>query len=195
MNIFNLSEEYLQLMSEIEELEGEITPEVAERLVINANNVHNKLRNYRYVILMMNGDINIIDDEIERLSKLKKSKTNAVNRLKQVMLDAVLLFGNDGKSGNKKMDFPDFKLWTTNRKSVFFFNEETFNNKEYLRYTIGDNLNVEQVEKIKTLLKADMVELEKINSSINKTLIKEELEAGVEIEGVELVTKASLTIK
>jgi len=191
-NIFNLEQEYLQLISEIEELDGEITPEIEERLAINSQNVHNKLRSYRYITLMIDGDIRVIDDEIERLKNLKESKSKAIERVRKVMLDAVLLFGTDGKSGNKKMDFAEFKMWTTNRKSVFISNEDTFNNTDYLNYKLGNNLNKETFDKISKLIEGEEV---KVSTAINKTAIKEALEAGGEVNGAILINKPSLTIK
>jgi hypothetical protein len=191
MNIFNLSTEYLQLMSEIEELDGELTPELEERLSINQDNVRMKLKAYRYIKLMLDGDINVIDNEIERLSALKKSKNNTIDRIKETMLNAVLIFGDDGKSGNKKMDYPDFKLWTTNRQVLNIEREEEFNNPDYIKISIGDKLNWEDYNKIKQL----DIGLEKVSTSISRTELLADLKLGVEVEGAEIKIKPSLTVK
>ncbi len=191
MNIFNLSTEYLQLMSEIEELDGELTPELEERLSINQDNVRMKLKAYRYIKLMLDGDINVIDNEIERLSALKKSKNNTIDRIKETMLNAVLIFGDDDKSGNKKMDYPDFKLWTTNRQVLSIEKEEEFNNPDYIKISIGDKLNWEDYNKIKQL----DIGLEKVSTSINRIELLSDLKAGVEVEGAEIKIKPSLTVK
>jgi hypothetical protein len=191
MNIFNLTEEYLNLISEIEELEGELTPELEERLRINQSNFEYKLRNYRYIILMLNSDINMIKDEIDRLKSISESKLKSIDRLKENMLQAVLLFGADGKSGNKKLEFSDFKLWTTNRESVQILDEDNFNDPLYTAYSTTTKFTKDQLEKIEK----DIKSLDTISKSISKTLIKEAIKEGVEVDGAQIVVKPSLTIK
>lgn len=191
MNIFNLSEEYLSLMAEIEEADGVLTEELEERLAVNEQNVHDKLRAYRYVKLMLESNVTLIDDEIERLNTIKKSKINTIERIKETMLNAILIFGEDGKSGNKKLDYYDFKLWTTNRQVLNVEREEEFNNPDYIRYSIGDKLSTEEYKKVKSL----GISLDKVVTSINKVDLLADLKAGVKIEGAEIKIKPSLTIK
>ncbi len=191
MNIFNLTEEYLQLMRDIEEAEGELTPELEAALEINQKNIESKLRAYRYMILMLKGHVVTIEEEAERLNNLAKSKEKTIERLRDTILQAVLLFGEDGKSGNKKMDFVDFKLWTTNRQSVHIEQPDDFNNPDYLRYKIGDKLDVNSMNNILEICP----DLSKIEKSISLVDLAADLKAGVEIEGVSFITKPSLTIK
>jgi hypothetical protein len=188
MNIFNLTEEFLSLISEIEDNEGELTPELEERLEVNQNNFESKLRNYRYVVLMLNSDINLIDDEVSRLLKLKESKSKTIDRLKNVMLQSTILLGEDGKSGNKKLNFSDFKLWTVNKQSVEIDENEVLDNK-YLKLTVS-NINGSNMQLIKKEF-PDAV----VKETPNKTLIKEDIELGVELKAAKLVTKPYIVIK
>jgi hypothetical protein len=191
MNIFNLTEEYLKLMRDIEDAEGELTPELAEALEINQKNVESKLKAYRYMILMLKGHLTVIEDEVNRLRNLAKSKESTIDRLRDTMLQAVLLFGEDGKSGNKKLDFIDFKLWTTNRQSAKVENPDEFNNPDYVLYKIGDKLDTRYLNQILEIC-PDITKIEKV---IDNTTLTNDLKLGVDVEGVSLITKPSLTIK
>lgn len=51
MEIFKIAQEFLDLLNEIEELEGELTPELEERLKINAENMSSKMEGYCKLIL------------------------------------------------------------------------------------------------------------------------------------------------
>ena len=117
-SLFNIEEEYLQLMQEIEELEGELTPELDEKLKINQEELESKIKAYHHIIENMKGDMQLIKDESERLANLKKSKESLIDKLKGKVLNATTIFGYDGKSGNKKLDFDTLKVYTVNKDKI-----------------------------------------------------------------------------
>ena len=96
-NLFDIQAEYFDIISELEELEGEITPELEERLKINAKELEFKLKAYYYYVKQNEGNIKTLNDEIERLQNKKVSIENINGRLKEKMKEALLLFGNNGK--------------------------------------------------------------------------------------------------
>lgn len=78
-------------MYEIEQAEGEITPEIADRLDAVSSNIEVKTQNYAFIIKSYDSNVDAIDAEIERLQTLKqRNKRNIENlkaRLKGAMED------------------------------------------------------------------------------------------------------------
>ena len=112
MNIFNISRELEDIFYQIEENGGEITPELEERLAISEENLRDKLDGYRRVHSKLMSDAKTCKEEETRIAKLRKTKENQAERLKDTMLAAVQQFGALGKSGNRLINLPDAKLYT-----------------------------------------------------------------------------------
>ena len=112
MNIFNISQELEDIFYQIEENGGEITPELEERLAITEDKLHDKLDSYRRVYSKFVSDAKTCKEEEIRIAKLRKTKENQAERLKDTMLTAVQQFGALGKSGNRLINLPDAKLYT-----------------------------------------------------------------------------------
>lgn len=117
-SIYNITAELEDIFLELEENDGELTPELEERLAITQDNLKEKLNNYRKAYTMLNLDAESCKKEEQRLACLRKTKENNANRLKSVMLDAVITYGNLGESGNRSIDLFDSKLYTRNSKCV-----------------------------------------------------------------------------
>lgn len=99
-NIFQINQEYLQLATILEENGGEITEEIEEQLKLNRDNLENKGINYALVIRQLDGESEILDREIKRLSAMKKAKDNALERLKNTIKDAMILHGIESIKGD-----------------------------------------------------------------------------------------------
>ena len=112
MNIFNISRELEDIFYQIEENGGEITPELEKRLTISEENLRDKLDGYRRVHSKLMSDAKTCKEEETRIAKLRKTKENQAERLKDTMLAAVQQFGALGKSGNRLINLPDAKLYT-----------------------------------------------------------------------------------
>ena len=93
-SLYNINNEYLDLISQVESLEGELTPELENALTINKADLEVKSIAYMEVIKQRESLNTRIDEEIKRLQALKKSNDNLVQRLKNNLLNAVNLFGN-----------------------------------------------------------------------------------------------------
>ena len=111
-NIFGISQELEDIFYQIEENGGEITPELEERLAITEDKLHDKLDSYRRVYSKFMSDAKTCKEEETRIAKLRKTKENQAERLKDTMLAAVQQFGALGKSGNRLINLPDAKLYT-----------------------------------------------------------------------------------
>lgn len=117
-SIYNIQQELLDIFNQIEENEGEITPELEEQLRISKDEFEDKIRSYTSVIHQLECDLNAIKDEKARLDAIKKSKEKTIERLKQVMIEAIQLFGNTSKSGTKFIDYGTGKVSLRKSESI-----------------------------------------------------------------------------
>ena len=110
MNIWQIQQDLLDIFNELEENGGELTPELEDKLNITQSEFKNKIENYLYVIKKTESDINACDAEAKRLTALKKSKQNTVDRIKSVMAKAIEQFGDENKNGNRFIDLGTAKI-------------------------------------------------------------------------------------
>jgi len=90
--LYQIEQEYMMLADEIIANEGELSPELENRLIINQDQLEAKGKGYGYIIKDIEAEIDAIDMEIKRLSAMKKSRSNAVDKLKTSLSDAMQLF-------------------------------------------------------------------------------------------------------
>lgn len=91
--LFKINENYLNLMTEIEQMEGEITPEIESKLVINENELQEKSIAYLSVIKSKENVNLLLDEEIKRLQQIKKQNNKTLDYLKDRLLNAIEFFG------------------------------------------------------------------------------------------------------
>jgi Siphovirus Gp157 len=103
LNIFELGQEHYDIMSLLEEMEGEITPELQERydnlLVAGEDKVKSLYKVYKH----MAGELLVIESEEKRIDALKKSQKNKLERIKTTMNEFM-----------KVLDLENIKDGTTN---------------------------------------------------------------------------------
>jgi hypothetical protein len=99
-SLCNIEKDYLEIVNELEENEGEVTPELDERLKINKADFDKKMDAYSDIITTVDIQNTAIDAEIKRLQNLKQSRIKVVENLKSRMVDAIKLYGFMGKSNN-----------------------------------------------------------------------------------------------
>ena len=109
-NIYQIKQELLSIFDELEENGGELTPELEEQLNISQEEFKDKIKSYSNVIKMLENDITNIKEEKVRLSDLQKSKEKSIERLKNIMIESIELFGDTTKSGSKFIDFGTGKV-------------------------------------------------------------------------------------
>ena len=110
MNLYNIKSEYINIAMQL--TDGELTPELEQALEITEQNLHDKAINYGYVIKTLESEADIIDAEIKRLQELKKSRANAVDKLKTNITEAMELFGISAVKA------PTFKLSFRKSESI-----------------------------------------------------------------------------
>ena len=93
-SLYHIETEYLEILSQVDDLNGELTPEILEQMEINANQLQGKSIAYLEFIGSKETLNSRIDDEIKRLQAIKKSNSNLIANLKNRLLDAVKLYGS-----------------------------------------------------------------------------------------------------
>jgi hypothetical protein len=90
-NLFQIKAKARELSLALES--GELTEELENELVINQTELQEKAINYGYAMRSLESDVSIIDEEMKRLSALKKAKKGAIDRMKESVLNAMLIYG------------------------------------------------------------------------------------------------------
>lgn len=155
-SLYNIEQELLDVIATLEDNGGELTPELEERLIIGQDNLREKLTSYVAVINEMTAKIDACKCEEKRISSLRKSRENTLDRIKESVLNAVRLFGDATKNGNYVIDLDTCRLSTRSSSSVnideervddyikcitIFISENDANNCNELEYTDIDMIN------------------------------------------------------
>ena len=91
--LYEITAEQKQLIYEIEYLDGEITPDIEEKLAITESQLQQKSIAYLEIINQKDAFNGLIDLEIKRLQALKKRNDRTLASLKENLLNAVKTFG------------------------------------------------------------------------------------------------------
>lgn len=95
LSLYTIEKEYLDLAQRIMDAEGESTPEIEQALQINKQQLETKSAGYGFVVKEAEAQIKSIDAEIERLTALKASRTNLIDKLKTAVKNAMELHKYD----------------------------------------------------------------------------------------------------
>jgi hypothetical protein len=93
LTLFHIKQEYLNLVSEIEDNYGEVTDEQAQQLQINQDDLKEKMQNYDEIISAKESFNHRIDEEIDDLKRKKYTNQQVIDRLKSNMVEAIKVFG------------------------------------------------------------------------------------------------------
>lgn len=100
LSLYTIEQEYLDIAQKIIDADGEMTPEMEIALEINKQQLEVKSAGYGFVVKEAEAQIKSIDDEIERLTKLKDSRTKLIDKLKTVVKNAMELHGYEKIESN-----------------------------------------------------------------------------------------------
>lgn len=116
-SLYNISKDILRIFADAEANDGEIIDEQYEQLTIRQDELKTKLEGYVKAIKEFESDANFCKDEKKRINNRQNVYKNRVERLKYAVLNAVIEFGEQGKT-NKFIELPTCRLFTRNNKSV-----------------------------------------------------------------------------
>lgn len=109
-SLFSIKAELQDIILQLEE--GETTEEVIAKLGITEDNLKDKIGDYLQVIKRYQCDVKECSDEVARVNQIKKTRNNTLERLKDAVLEAVLMFGSTGKSGNRVIEGSTYKVYS-----------------------------------------------------------------------------------
>lgn len=90
-SLYNINNEFLNIIQELESNGGEFTPEIEQALAINKEQLQNKTINAIYIIRKYETETDYIDAEIARLQGLKKARVKIIDGLKDRLKKAMEL--------------------------------------------------------------------------------------------------------
>ena len=105
-SLFKISNELQLIVNDIIENGGEISEGMENTLMITEDQLKAKAIDYGIVIRAMEYDNSIVDEEIKRLTQIKKVRTNTAERLKTALSEALIKFDVDEvASATMKINF------------------------------------------------------------------------------------------
>lgn len=116
-SLYQISEDILRIFNEVELNEGEITDDQYNALTIKQEELKTKLDAYVKAIKSWEADEKALKDEKKRFNDRQNVFKNRIERLKTAALQAVLNFGEQGKS-NMFIELPTCRLFSRASKSV-----------------------------------------------------------------------------
>lgn len=102
--LYGITDELNAILTQLEELGGEITPEIEQALAINEENFVTKSEDYGHAILNLKGMAAAAKAEKERLAALHKFYENTYNRLDNALKTAMVA------TGREKVETPTMRL-------------------------------------------------------------------------------------
>lgn len=116
-SLYSIQEDILRIFNDIESNEGEITDEQYDALCIKQDELKSKLESYVKAIKSWEVDEKALKDEKKRFNDRQNVYKNRIERLKKAALDAVLMFGEHGKT-NMFIELPNFRIFTKESKAI-----------------------------------------------------------------------------
>ena len=116
-NIYKIETEYRDIISVLVENGGELTPEIEQALQINQKDLYRKSESYAYAIKELDGEIDIIKSEIERLQALISKRDKSISRMKETVLKAMELYEIN------KIETPMIKISVRESEVIEIINE------------------------------------------------------------------------
>lgn len=154
-SIYNISQELESIFNKIEYNDGVIDEEIETSLAITKQELENKGVQYAFKCLSIKSENDEIDEEIERLSRIKSKNINLENRLRETLKNAMLHFGIE------EIKIPTLKINFRKSTSIQIDNENLIDEKykvEKITKTISKSLIKEAIEKGENVFGASKIE-------------------------------------
>ena len=97
MNLYQITQQHLKLIEILEDMEGDLTenPDVEKELLNILNSGDEKITAYYHVFANFRGQLEAINSELERITKLKKTVENNMKNIKTVLEQFMKITGRD----------------------------------------------------------------------------------------------------
>jgi hypothetical protein len=194
MSLYSASLQLLQLEAALIESEGETTEELDNIIKITQENFEKEVLNIVQFQTEVEAQVAYYQKEIDRIEKLKKTKENLIERLEQMLLNALTAFGKKDTSPKLKnpvyrLDVGTFRLSTRTSTYVNILDENTVPD-EYKKVSVT-GISKEELTSIADYLGRDLTS----KIEVSKSEIKKAIESEQIIPGAELASKINLSVK
>jgi len=128
-SIFDIEKQFLEVISNIEDNNGDVTEEELEKLKLTEEEFDNKVEGYVHVIKEYEAKLEMIQKETRRLRRRKMVFENIIDRLQETIDQGMTLLDKS------KIEYPTFTLSYRRSESVEI-EDESLIPKEYMRETV-----------------------------------------------------------
>jgi hypothetical protein len=180
--MYHIRAEHLGLIKEIEEAEGELTPEMEQALALTEEEFEDKAVSYGFVVKTFEDAEEIITNEIKRLTALKQKAAKRAETFKARLDEAMRQFGIE------KISTPTLSL--SYRKSSPVELADEFEDNFLSNVSIEITAKEGAPDEIKQL-----IEYFDTKVAVSKKRIGDALKVGADIPGASTVEKKNLQIK
>lgn len=125
LSLYVIQQEYISLAEQIIDNDGLLSEEMEAALQINKDQLENKSQCYGFIVRQLEGECDMIDNEIKRLEAMKKSRGKTVDRLKESVSKAMQLYEID------KIETPTIKISFRKSESIEI-EEESLIDEKYM---------------------------------------------------------------
>lgn len=165
-SLYQISNDIIRILSDIENREYEIVDEEYDTLCIKEEELKSKLDDYVKAIKSFEADEKALKDEKKRFNDRQTVLKNRIERLKKAALNAVLSFGQYGKN-NMFIELPTFRLSSRSSISIEIDEERVgIFIQEFERY-------IRELSNADILYTGEDVDLQGILDCINANVIAE----------------------
>jgi hypothetical protein len=99
IQLYTVTDEYIAILAELEESEGELSPEVEDRLDALDAEFTDRVENVCALVKSLDAEAKAIKDEEARLAARRKARENGARRLKEYLYRAMMDFGRRKVAG------------------------------------------------------------------------------------------------
>lgn len=193
INIYNVEQSLYNTLLEIQEAEGELTPELEQSLDINRENLVNKIADINKMRKTSEFKMREINEEINRLGFLYKKIENFTNNIDKVISKTVATFGEEvstSKAKNKplKIEYPLGEVVLSFTESVQVPDTLDYELDHYANFDV----TVKGLSSFELSLFKEKYPNAKEKLSYDKKSIKEAIIAGSEFENASIQINQNL---
>ena len=135
------------------ESDGEISDDIESQLIENESNLSSKLDGYQKFSTYLNGQVEYLKSVEEQYVKRRKTIENSIKRLRERMLNAMLVTGNDKiKTTEHNYSVSESEKWIVNIDNI---DEEI--KLDLVKQGLGENVFKTNLSEVKNKFKNDKV--------------------------------------
>ena len=175
MNIYQIKQEFINIFDELEENGGELTDELAEKLAITQEEFKEKAKDYSNAIKLFEQDIESIKLEQKRLKDFAAKKQKIIDRLSNILIQAIEEFGDTKPSGAKYIDYGTGELSIRKSVAVDVDNNVLLNIERGINYFITDYKNNRQLDTLSQINPNELLAYIKSDPKANQNLVPNDI--------------------